>query len=174
MWQRVALWSWVAVTIALGLAMSLWTLPRIAEGAGGLVPFDLRFTGYSGDEARAFLAALTPVARDLYLGPQRVLDMIYPVMLSALLALALWRSTRGQAPALRMGLAAVAVAGGAVDQVENTIVARLLRDDADLATDGRVALASAATMTKSALTGVAVIAIVALSAMKFAARRRRR
>ena len=72
-----ALWLSLALMLA-GLALIfLWAAPRIE--AGGLAPFDLRTQGYSFAEARAFLTALTPEGRAVYLGPQRVADTIFPV-----------------------------------------------------------------------------------------------
>jgi hypothetical protein len=168
----VALWAVVAATVAVGAAMAFWTLPRIAEAAGGLVPFDLRPFGYSGDEARAFLTALSPEGRGMYQGPQRMLDLIYPTALSGLLALALWRITRNRPRPLRLALVGVAIAGGLADHLENALVAGLLRADPAMVTDAAVAWASAATLAKSVLTAVAALALMSLAGMAYARGRR--
>lgn len=152
--------------------MTFWTLPQIAAAAGGQVPFDLRPFGYSGDEARAFLTALTAEGRALYQGPQRMLDLFYPTALSALLALGLWRITRDRPRPLRLAVVGVAIAGGVADHLENTLVAGLLRADPVMVTDAAVAWASGATMAKSALTAVAAVALLGLAGLAYARGRR--
>jgi hypothetical protein len=172
LWRRVVLWALVAATVAVGLAMTFWTLPRISDAAGGAAPFDLRPFGYSGDEARAFLSALTPEGRALYLGPQRMLDLFYPAALSALLALGLWRITRDRPRAVRRGLVAVALLGGLADHLENALVAGLLHIDPAAVTDGAVAWASTATVAKSMLTAAAALALLGLAGLHYARGRR--
>jgi hypothetical protein len=53
-------WLVVAATLGVYLVMVLWSIPRISAEAGGLPVFDLRPGGYTFEEARAFLAALSP------------------------------------------------------------------------------------------------------------------
>ncbi|RMF41238.1 MAG: hypothetical protein D6754_01455, partial [Alphaproteobacteria bacterium] len=85
---RLLFWALVLATGAVYLAMVLWSLPRITEATGGLMPFDLRPTGYSLAEARAFLAALDPATTRFYLDVQHSLDLIFPALLGATLILA--------------------------------------------------------------------------------------
>ena len=82
---RRAYWLIFALMLAVYGAMVIWTLPAISDGAGGLIAFDLRPTGYSIPEARAFLSSLNDDARALYLGPQGRLDMVYPALLGLVL-----------------------------------------------------------------------------------------
>ena len=152
-----AYWFVFALALAVYAAMAVWTLPAITRGADGLTPFDLRFAGYDGDAARAFIAALSDDARALYLGPQRTLDRFYPAML-ALVLLGAIRALIGAA--WLRGLLAVAVLGGmAADYVENARVAGML-SQAGLVDDETVAAASRATLVKSALTSVVMLAVV--------------
>ena len=79
-------------TIIIGLAalfvyaqMVFGTLSKLEEIAG-LVPFDLRPTGYSPTEARALLSALGEQGRSYYLERQMVLDLFYPVLLALTLS----------------------------------------------------------------------------------------
>ncbi len=59
---------WLLFAVMLGdyLAMVLWSIPALSRDAGGLAVFDMRPGGYSFDEARAFLAALSPDGARFY------------------------------------------------------------------------------------------------------------
>ncbi|MAM13875.1 MAG: hypothetical protein CML23_26160 [Rhizobiaceae bacterium] len=119
--------AWIAFAIAVCIygAMTIWTLPAISEAAGGLAPFDMRPGGYSFAEAQAFLAALSTQGREIYLGPQQRLDLVYP----AALALALGISLYLLAPFNRFwkGLLALIPALGMVfDYLENAAVRTML------------------------------------------------
>ena len=74
---------WISFIFATGvyLSMVFWSLPFIAGQAGGLAPFDMRPTGYSVTEARAFTQALTEEGRAFYLDVQHKLDFAYPALL---------------------------------------------------------------------------------------------
>jgi hypothetical protein len=147
----------VAITLAVYGAMAIWTLPGITTAAGGLVPFDLRFGGYSTDEARAFLGALNLQGRVLYVGPQYVLDMFYPALLAIVLIGAILRLIRFTP--LRWALIAAVLIGMGADYTENTLVTALLKDP-NPASDAAVLMASRATQIKSAMTGVAILSVV--------------
>ena len=87
--KRVLFWALFAVTMAIYIVMLTWTLPTIAAAAGGLPAFDMRPQGYSLDDARAFLAALSSEGLALYRNVQLKLDTFYPGLLALLLALAI-------------------------------------------------------------------------------------
>ncbi len=149
---------WI-VTGVLYLIIVLWSLPMIAGEAGGILPFDLRPRGYSLDEAGAFLNALSDAGRAQYLGPQRWLDIVFPVSLACALIVTFRASFSGW---LRQVLIAAAVIGLLADLGENQLVHALLSvrgGDVDAET---VSLASLATVVKSAG------ATVAMSAALFA------
>jgi hypothetical protein len=154
--RRVLYWSLFAAMLFVYGAMLGWTLPGITEGAGGLPPFDLRLTGYSGDEARAFLAALNAPGRALYLGPQRILDMAYPALLAMVLAGALFRFVAHRW--VRLGLVLVVLGGMVADYRENYLVALMLGHDGAVP-EALVIAASRATVIKSGLTGFAMLAL---------------
>lgn len=152
---RLAYWTCFAAALAVYGTMVVWTLPGIAAEAGGLAAFDMRPTGYSAEEARAFLAALTTRGLALYTGPQRWLDLVYPALLAVVLA----GGTRALFP---RGLLAIVVIGCVIggmgaDYLENMRVAALLAGEHS---DASIAAASQATVFKSALTSVAMIAIL--------------
>ncbi len=147
-------------TIAVYLAMILWSLPRIADGAGGLIPFDLRPSGYSFEDARTFLAALDGDTITFYKTVQHRLDFIYPALLAASLSAGLLWAWRGTARWIVVGFIAFAVFGAAADYLENANVGALLAAGADAITPEMVAKANSATIAKAALTTLATLALL--------------
>jgi CMP/dCMP kinase len=113
--------------LAAYLAMRLWTAPAIRSGAGGLDMFDLWMDGYSADYVRIFLARLSPEAKTLYLGPQRVLDTILPVALAGFLAMAGYRLLIGWSWKLAAAMVLLPLVYFTFDMLENAQVAVLLR-----------------------------------------------
>ena len=164
--KRRAYWLIFAVMLMVYGAMVFWTLPTISDGAGGLIAFDLRPTGYSVSEARAFLGNLSDEARAIYMGPQRWLDMVYPALLGIVLAGAL-RAFVGHVVLCRVLLMVVLVSVLA-DYYENFLVAQMLVEN-QAASDALISSASRATIAKSALAGVAMTALlIALAKAGFA------
>lgn len=152
---RIAYWALFAVTLAVYAAMAGWTLPAIARDAAGLAPFDLRPTGYTVAEARAFLAALGDEGRALYLGPQHRLDLIYPALLAAVLIGAVrvlvapfW---------LQFGLCVLALGGMTADYLENARVAVMLGGGP--VPDALILAANRATQVKAGLTSLVMLAV---------------
>jgi hypothetical protein len=128
----------VATAIAYGVLV-LWFGPQVQAAAGGLTPFDLRPLGYDAEAARTFLSALTPEGRDVYLGPVRMTDTVFPVLFTLTLCLPLRRWHWGWAlPALAYGL---------LDLAENMAVATVLKAGPEVG-QGAVALASSLTQAK--------------------------
>lgn len=152
---RQIYWGGFAAALGIYATMVVWTLPGIAQSAGGLPAFDLRPFGYTAVEARAFLSALGPEGLALYTGPQRLLDMVYPALLAFVLIGALRHLyTKGWLLTL---LVFVTLAGMGSDYLENMRVGLLLAGDvSDLA----IASASRSTAMKSALTSVAIVAVL--------------
>jgi len=156
MTRRWAYWGVFAAALGVYAVMIVWTLPAITQSAGGLPPFDLRPMGYSADDARAFLSALGPEGRALYTGPQRILDIAYPALLGFVLIGAL-RHVYAKGWPLTL-LVFVALVGMGFDYLENMRVALLLAGDVS---DEIIAAASRATVMKSTLTSVAMLAVLA-------------
>lgn len=136
-------------------AALLWgTYGVVGPATGGLMPMDLRVTGYGPAEVRAFLGALDAGARDFLLGPMRIVDTAFPPALAALIVVL----GPGRAGLLRLSrLAALAYA--LVDLAENAVVAGLIRGGADTVTEETVRLASTLTLSKFALLTLAVLAL---------------
>ena len=112
-------WGLPALTVLVGAVLSYWALPQVQAAAGGLEPFDLRWSGYDLTAARAFLTALSAAGRALYLGPVRLIDTAFPILLTLTLCLPL----RGRPPVWFLP----ALACGLLDLAENMTVARLLQ-----------------------------------------------
>lgn len=149
---RVAYILLCCLTAGLYLTMAAWSLPRIAEAAGGMRAFDLRPFGYTPDEAAAFLAALSEEGRAFYAGTQHALDRVFPVVLAVW---AVWTLRLLFATPWRWGLAGLAIAGMLFDMAENAAVARLLsgfdRDVAQAAARWTVLKSAAATVVYCAI-----------------------
>lgn len=164
---------WIILGAALGvyLVMVVWSLPYIAQQAGGLMPFDMRPTGYSADEARGFLTVLSDEGRAFYLETQHILDRFYPGLMGLALFWAILRLF-GNAPVwVRYGLALTALIGAGFDYLENARVAGMLRAVVSDLSDVDIAAASQATILKSGFDTVAMVA--ALVGLVLLWRRRR-
>lgn len=156
-------WVVVAATITNYLIMVLWSLPLISEMAGGGKPFDMRPGGYSMEDARVFLTAITDSGRDFYLNTQQLLDLFYPTLFAISVAIPLahlvpqyWGRT----------LAVSAIAAGAFDHLENIAVAVMLRVEPDALTESMVSTASNWTLAKSISTTIASVALLVVLCMK--------
>jgi hypothetical protein len=147
--MRVSWYLWVLplLTALVYAVLVLWFGPQLQAAAGGLAPFDLRPLGYDLDQARLFLTMLTPEGREIYLGPVRVNDTVFPILFTLTLCLPIRRWHWAWAlPALAYGL---------LDLAENMAVATLLRTGPAVES-GAVAWASALTQGKFAASVVAL------------------
>lgn len=156
-------WVLVAAMVTNYLIMLLWSLPLVSETAGGGVPFDMRPGGYSFDDARVFLTAISDAGRDFYLNTQQLLDVFYPTLFAITVAIALvhlmpryWGWT----------LAALAIAAGVFDHLENSAVAVMLRVEADALTESMVLTANNWSLAKSISTTIVLVALLAVLCIK--------
>lgn len=117
--QRI-FWPIFILTMGIYITMLVWSLPLITNAANGLVPFDMRPTGYSFDEAKAFLTALTEDANSFYRHTQIAkLDMAYPALLSITLFLAIGLLTQNWLKFWGWIVALIAIPGTVFDYMEN-------------------------------------------------------
>lgn len=165
-------WALLAVTAAVYAAIMLWSLPFIRAEAGGLAPFDLRPTGYSYDEAVAFLSALSPEGLARYGGAQGILDAVFPPLLFIVLGLALWHLSEGMGRPTRIALVVVAAIGMVADGLENLRVREMLIAGPAGLTPEMVARASFLTVVKSAANTVSYAAVAVLLLRRVIRRRR--
>jgi hypothetical protein len=163
---RLAYATLFAVTLAVYLVMVIWSLPRIAAEAGGLLAFDLRPTGYGLQDAQAFLSALSPRGNSFYLGVQHRLDLAYPGLLALTLAIGFWHLSRGAPTFLRIGLLVPAILSALFDYLENARVAGLLNSAAAGVNAEMVDAASLATVLKSLFGTIAIVSILGALALR--------
>lgn len=114
--MKIVNWGLPLATVLFYGLLVGWFGPMV--DAGGLPPFDLRPLGYDLADAQAFLATLTPAGKAAYLGPVRIVDSVFPVLMMLTFVLAV----------RRMGWAAMipAVLYGGLDLAENRAVAGIL------------------------------------------------
>jgi hypothetical protein len=171
----------MVVSIALWAFMVFWTLAYLRQISGGLEPFDLRPFGYTFEEARAFLFAISDIGRNYYLDVQLQVDTVYPFVYALSRGLLLlWVTQAGRTSerplpfAARAALLILPVATAGFDYAENQGIETMLTAGARL-TPEMVASASFWTQAKS-LAGFATEAtcVVLLGAAFVRWQRRRR
>ena len=156
-------WVVVAATVTNYLTMVLWSLPLVREMAGGGMPFDMRPGGYSFDDARVFLTAITDTGRDFYLNTQQLLDLFYPTLFAITVAIPLVHLVPRYWSWI---LAVLAIAAGAFDHLENSAVAVMLRVEPDALTETMVSTASNWSLAKSISTSIASVALLVVLCIK--------
>ena len=163
---RVLLWLLAAATLAVYLIMVAWTLPMISAGAGGLAPFDLRPTGYTFDEAKAFLSALTPDASAFYRDVQHRLDLFFPGLLGVTVYFAIAGLLPARLGRWRFVLPLPVALAALFDWAENAAVSRMLAAGAEGITPELVAEASRWSVLKAGASTIAYTALLALLVFK--------
>ncbi len=121
-------WVFVAAMVVIWGLMNFGTAPRIEELSGGLRLLDMRFTGYSFDDARTYIAALGDEGTELYLNKQLRLDMVFPPLLGAVLFLTFRWLFPGW---VGWTIGALSLTSIPVDYLENAALAAMLRAGAD-------------------------------------------
>ena len=145
----------LAITAINFAMMVFYTTPALIREAGGLLPFDLRLTGYSAAEAAAYLAAITDKGRTLYLTTQSMLDTFFPALLALSLMVTLYRFAP-KWPALFL----TPLAGALFDYYENASIHAILRSPA--VDPGLVEMSSLLTSLKFASIALSLLAILLL------------
>ncbi len=135
------------------LMMLLYPIPKLISAAGGLLPFDLRITGYTPADAARYLAALTDDDRLLYLQVQLRLDMFFPALLAVTLMLALYRLAP-KWPVLYL----FPISGALFDYYENAAIEQILLSNS--AEPGLIGAASLLTGLKFASVALSLLAIL--------------
>jgi hypothetical protein len=174
----------IALLVASGVLWAVLffvTLPYLQLLAGGAAPFDIRSSGYSYDEAQAFLAALGERGRAYYLNPELVLDTFFAPLYAGSRAVALWwltmpgRLRNGAIPSgWRWTLIALPVVEAILDWGENACIATMVWTWSDLS-PGLVQAASLATRLKlaaAALTEVSMVVLAAVAVLRWRRLRR--
>lgn len=165
-------WLLVLATVGIGLVMTFWTIPLIAQSAGGLAPFDVRPTGYSFEDAQQFLSALTVDGLSVYQRAQYQLDTAFPVLQGLVLVIALrWFSQTWHVLA-RVVLVVFPIIGAVADYLENSAVLEMLVAGAEQVTPEMVATANGWTVIKSTTITVSMVALLGFLLMALVRRLR--
>ncbi len=171
--HRLWFWPILVITLLIYAVMVGWSLPYITAEAAGQVPFDLRPMGYSPEEARAFLSALSSAGASFYLNVQHRLDLLYPALLALTLGSALFLLAPASWGQWRVVLALLPLLGAVFDYLENAAVAHLVLTGPDVA-ETAIKAASRWTILKSAGSMVAMTVLLIMLAIWFFHRRRSR
>lgn len=142
--RKILLWVSGSVTVIIMAVMNLWLIPAIEAGTEGMRFFDMNSFGYSLEQARAFLASLSPGGMRLALHTQLPLDFFYPVAYSAFFILVM-KALTGKRTAFEIIPALLFVS----DYTENILTVSILK--AGAVTEKLARIASAVTVTKSML-----------------------
>lgn len=138
-----------ALSVASFGALVWYSVMVLKPSAGGLLPFDERVLGYTFDDAKAYLTALSNGGRAVYLVEVRILDTVFPIFLALYLGyLAMHLAGDWMHPWSRMILVLPAAGYVLMDLCENALVAEILRAGPQGITTDMVALASEFTVTK--------------------------
>lgn len=144
--MQKAFWTTFGAATVVYLTMVLWSLPYIAQEAGGLMPFDVRPMGYSVAEAQEFVSALSPAGRAFYLGTQHTLDIVYPALIGLVLVLGVQLLFKAPVSSV---LSIIALMASASDYLENYLIASVLSEAGAMVDANLVNVASVLTVSKS-------------------------
>ena len=168
------------VSFALWGVMVFWTLAYLRRTAGGLEPFDLRPFGYTPEEARKLLHALSSIGRKYYADVQLQLDTAFPAVYALSRGLLLfWVTAPGRTAArplplpARLVLLILPLATAWFDYFENGGIAAMLAAD-QRASDELIERTSFWTRVKSLAALATEFVCVMLAAIAFVRWRHRR
>ena len=159
---RSVLFLFVMSHLILILMMTI-TFPKIQMDIGQK-PFDLQSLGYSLDQAKSIVNALSPKGRRLYIFPQLLLfDVLYPLFLALFLSTLSYRlsklmnNSRHVLPILIF----LPFIAALFDYFENVMILGMITDSIQV-TNLTVALSSWATRLKGGTTVLSWLAIAVL------------
>lgn len=159
--RRASLWALGALILVMAGIMLFVTGPILRDAAGGQSIFDARF-GYSYEEARAYLKALTPQGLSVYLGPHRQIDTIFPVLMGLFVIGVALRSINDASWGSRGAFIIGAIAMTSFDLLENARIEDMLVAGSMGINPDLVADASSATILKF-ITYALVLTILSVS-----------
>lgn len=139
----------LSATLFASMTWYIWSVMK--PNAGGLAPFDLRFLGYSPEQALTYLKALQSPGRAFYLLEMRILDTAFPLAFAGLGVLVVFFLSGGRPAWQRVLLTLPVLAYGIVDLAENTSTRALVMAGPEAFDAGLAAKASLLTQTKFAL-----------------------
>src|SRR5215470_4116149 len=169
------------VSFILSGVMAFGTLAYLRRTAGGLEPFDLRPFGYTPEEARALLYALSDIGRAYYADVQLQLDTAFPALYAISRGLLLfWVTAPGRTaerplplPA-RLALLVLPLATAWFDYFENEGIAAMLAAGPQAGDDliERTSLWTRAKSLAGLATELVCVSLAAIAYMRWRHRRR--
>lgn len=158
--RRIVVLTLLVGVLVAGFAWRNAEITRLADGQQ-VVPLDGRFTGYTPDDAATLFDALGKQGRKLYAISELSLDLLFPAVYGALLAMLMLRLWRRPWLTLFMAVTLLTVLA---DLIENGLIAYLACTYSNGA-QPLVHAASLATVTKWSLVAV-VLAGVAIGVIR--------
>lgn len=140
------------------VGLGMW---KVVPATRGLKPFDLRYFGYSYDDALAYLNVLRFDTAELLLGPIRWLDTSFPALFTATLIGWGWFIAGRASVAMRAITVALPLAYLILDYLENHLVAQII--SGLLPTAEQVELASSVTVAKFVFVAASLLWVFALA-----------
>jgi hypothetical protein len=140
---------------------------HLVVGSEKLWPFDLRMLGYGFFDAKTYLMLLGQEAADFYMGPMRMLDTAFPVMLGFWMGMLWWGLTERIHPWSRVIMLIAPAAYTLMDLCENALVGEMVRLGPEGIDRDLVALASSYTVSKTVTLMVALLALAGVALQRF-------
>ena len=134
---------------------------KIMPATQGLKPFDLRYFGYSYDDALAYLATLNIETTEMLLGPVRWLDTSFPLLFTITMLGWGWVLSEGLSKVVRGLTIALPLIYLALDYLENFLVAKMIAGI--LPSAAQVQMASTMTVWKFVFVAICALMLAALA-----------
>jgi len=122
------------LTVAVYLAMLLYSIPAVVSFAPDMMLFDLSPAGYTFEYAAALLEALGSEGRATYLTTQLPLDFFYPGLFAVTYSLLLtWLFLKGADHSSKVYyFSLVPIAAGLFDYIENVLIVSMINSFPDI------------------------------------------
>ena len=159
---RILFWTCFAAAMAIYITMLGWSLQVITEAAGGLAPFDMRPSGYTLADAKAFLSAIDPETVKYYRNVQLTLDLFFPALFTISLVLGIYFMLPTWFGVWRWVVAALPLPIAAFDYLENALISVMLASGPEKISADLVNAASRWTVLKSGFTTISILLLTAL------------
>lgn len=146
-YARSLYWLLLATTVGFFVVLSFWYVPKLTVVVNGAVlrPFDLLLFGYTPQDAKLYLSALSPEQIEMYKDQMLAIDRIFPVLYASTWIIALSKVNKG----VWGWVFSVAILAGAVfDYLENAAFTQMLITDPASLADSVVINASHWTVLK--------------------------
>lgn len=160
-------WPLFVATLLHFAFINLFLVPPMMADSGGLRPLDVMLTGYSFDEAIAFLAATKESGGNAFADFHATHDMFFPALYGVTMALAIWSLDYGWSKTVRIILSSVPLAATVIDYVENARIIELLKMETAGISVTMVEICSQLTTTKYLLVAISLGIIFAILARNF-------